>query len=425
VSDAVPQPATTESPADGQLDVLPLPTLKWAAVEQTRSYEVQIALDPGFSAIVYRVSTGATQHMVQTALDRGVTFYWRVRASNACGFGEYSPVSSFSTIPLPGILLIDDDDNQPDVRAQYELALEFMGSEYDLWDTANSDAEPNAGFLDAYTTVIWFTGAESGGFAGPGPGGESALASWLDRSGCLLISSQDYYRDRGLSGLMTSHLGVGSAVSDEGHTVADGQGQPFGGLGPYTLALPYTNYTDTINPGQGAGTAFRASPGKIAVSKETELYRTTYLGFGVEGLSLGGAQEVLGAFLGWCDELAAADADADGTANGPDCAPADGETWEAPSPASGLVVGRSGPDSLLWQPPLEPGGTAVLYDVLRSEDPASFLAAVCVETGSADTVASETADPLPGQLFAYLIRSRNACGGTLGLPPTRAGGSCP
>ena len=72
-----------------------------------------------------------------------------------------------------------------------------------------------------------------------------------------------------------------------------------------------------------------------------------------------------------------------------------------------------------------PGGNTVLYDVLRSDDPSDFGAGACVETGGSDTMATETAVPLPGETYYYLIRTQNGCGDTLGNNPPRTGGSCP
>ncbi len=82
------------------------------------------------------------------------------------------------------------------MRSDYTAALRALGREFDVWDTDNSDDEPSAAELALYETVIWFTGDERGGAAGPGADGEQALTAWLDKSGCLMISSQDYYFDR-------------------------------------------------------------------------------------------------------------------------------------------------------------------------------------------------------------------------------------
>lgn len=56
------------------------------------------------------------------------------------------------------ILLVDDDDNTPDVRSYYTTALNALGVSYDIWDTDNSDSEPNATYLANYDIVVWFTG---------------------------------------------------------------------------------------------------------------------------------------------------------------------------------------------------------------------------------------------------------------------------
>lgn len=50
--------------------------------------------------------------------------------------------------------------------------------------------------LAPYRMVIWFTGDEFGGFAGPGAAGETALGTWLDAGNCLFLSGQDYLYDR-------------------------------------------------------------------------------------------------------------------------------------------------------------------------------------------------------------------------------------
>src|SRR4051812_18253873 len=57
----------------------------------------------------------------------------------------------------PRILLVDDDTNDPDVRAYYTAALDGLGVAYDIWDTTTRN-EPDSAALASYATVIWFTG---------------------------------------------------------------------------------------------------------------------------------------------------------------------------------------------------------------------------------------------------------------------------
>ncbi len=429
LANTTPGQPTSILPGPSAVDVSRAPTLEWTATTQGFSYVVEIATDPGFGNIVYTRATTATTAIVDPPLDPLTTFYWRARASNGCGSGLNSATSSFTTLDIPPILLVDDDDNGPDVRTTYADTLTALGEDFDVWDTNNTDDEPNAAALAPYQTVIWFTGDEFGGSAGPGAGGESSLGTWLDNAGCLVIFGQDYYYDRGLTGFMQTRLGLSSATSDVSQSSATGQGAVFGGLGPYALSFPYTNYTDTLVPDGTAEIAFDGTSGAAAIDKDAGMYRTAFLSFGIEGLPTDAdRQAVLGNLIGWCDTLAGLDGDVDGTANSEDCAPGNADAWTLPTAAENLFVGITGKDGMAWQAPSSLGGTSVLYDLLRSSDLSDFGGGACVETDDTDTVATDTTNPVPGEVYGYLIRVKNDCGGTLGQSAgaaPRSGGTCP
>mgnify|MGYP001815100718 FL=1 len=173
---------------------------------------------------------------------------------------------------------------------------------YDVWDTGNSDTEPSMAELGPYSTVIWFTGDEFGGAAGPGAAGETSLAGWLeDGPNCLLISAQDYYYDRGLTGFMQSHLGLGSATSDTNQTTVTGAGAIFGGHGPFSLSYPFSNYSDTFASAAGGSVAFIGNQGDAAVSRRTGFSLATFWGFPWEALPTAtDRQATLQAFLDAC-----------------------------------------------------------------------------------------------------------------------------
>ncbi|MDX1388020.1 MAG: S8 family serine peptidase [Acidobacteriota bacterium] len=424
----LPLSVTAVSPADGSIDVSTTPTLEWSVAAQTLDYVVEVATDPGFADVVYSRTVAETTHVVETALDTVTTHYWRVRGINGCGAGAFSTASSFTTLDTPPLLLVDDDDNNPDVRGYYTDVLEALGIPYDVWDTANSDNEPTSATLSSYEMVVWFTGDEFGGVSGPGSAGETALATWLDGLGCLLIASQDYHWDRSLTAFMQSHLGVASVDNDVSQTTATGTGGVFTGLGPYTLSYPYTNYSDTLNPDATAVTVFTGSAGDSGVAKDTGLYRSSFWGFGLETLPTESDREdTISMFVQWCDDLALQDGDTDGTTNGDDCSPADPDVWSAPSPARDLFVATSTTDNITWNPPATPGALVVTYDVLRSTS-ADFTVAVCIESDGIDTVATDATDPLPGEIWFYAIRASNGCGSTLGADTSgepRPASSCP
>ncbi|MBN1937895.1 MAG: DUF11 domain-containing protein [Anaerolineae bacterium] len=201
--------------------------------------------------------------------------------------------SRFNYYLVPTVLLVDDDDNYPDVRAYYQGALDALGITYDVWDTHNSDYEPNAADLARSLGVVWFTGDEYGGYAGPGSSGEAALSSFLSSgSRCLFISSQDYHYDRGLTGFMSAYLGVGSVQGDRSISSVTGVGS-FAGLGTRSLAYPVLNYSDWIFPSGTAQQAFlgwgydyldsswKWNPAAVA---KISSYRTTFWAFPFEAL---------------------------------------------------------------------------------------------------------------------------------------------
>jgi len=112
--------------------------------------------------------------------------------------------------------------------------------------------------------------------------------------------------------------------------------------------------------------------------------------------------------------------------------------WARPGEVRNVFVGHvaaSGVSTLTWQPPLEPGGTAPSYRVLRSGDPANFVdATTCLAIANPLlAMATDGASPAPGAVFYYLVRATNGCPGdegigTLGTSSSGAehlGRSCP
>jgi uncharacterized repeat protein (TIGR01451 family) len=181
--------------------------------------------------------------------------------------------------------------------------LNNRGVQYDLWDTGNSDNEPDFGFMSAYQLIIWFTGDEFGGFAGPGGPAEAALGQFLDSGKCVFISSQDYHYDRGMTPFMTNYLGAATIADDSGtYSGVTGQGSIFGGLGPYNLTYPFTDFSDIINPNGTAELAFDGNNGNDAgIDKGTAVYQSFFLAFPWEAINtVTGREEVMQAVINQC-----------------------------------------------------------------------------------------------------------------------------
>ena len=96
-----------------------------------------------------------------------------------------------------------------------------------------------------------------------------------------------------------------------------------------------------------------------------------------------------------------------------------------PSEARSLSASGSGTIHLSWVAPSNSGGsTTILYDVLRSASPGSFAAAQCLASGIPAITYDDSAFAGTGY---YLVRSRNACGNSLGASSngvSRIGASC-
>jgi len=124
------------------------------------------------------------------------------------------------------------------------------------------------------------------------------------------------------------------------------------------------------------------------------------------------------------------DGDGDGICDATDCNDSLTLGWWPPSEATGLHF-TQGNTTLEWQSSLDPGGTSMWYDTLRSDLATDFVGpTICVETDDGDTEATDVGSPAPGDTFFYLVRPENACpeGGTLGVDSDglpRVGRTCP
>ena len=110
-------------------------------------------------------------------------------------------------------------------------------------------------------------------------------------------------------------------------------------------------------------------------------------------------------------------ANADGDPNGDacDCDPFDPQVWARPTDVPNLRLAHSIATSVTvldWDAPADSGGLlSIVYDVLRSDDPADFVAgAVCLESNDgANRTAVDNSTPSSGQSRYFLVRGENAC----------------
>ncbi len=333
-----PAAVTLLAPANHADDVTMNPGFQWTPVNQATGYLLDVARDDQFTDIVYSTTVSGTAHIPMSPLTANTDYFWRVRPENPCGIAGVYSTFQFRTEAGPRVLVVDDDDGSPDVRADYTDTLTALGFTHDVWDTNAGDDEPDLAVLASYKMVIWFTGDAFGGSTGPGLSAEAALGEYLDAGGCVFISSQDYVFDRGRTPFMSGYLGVDGA-SEFATGDVTGMGDLFGGLGPYDLDVPYPNYSDRLTPDASAVTCLMGDGGPAGISKDTGAYRTMFWGFGLESLPTPAVkQELLGRVVNWCragNPPGPGDFDNDGDVDLDDFAAWDGCVTGPETPASG------------------------------------------------------------------------------------------
>ena len=94
------------SPSNGAT-VSTSPTLSWNVSTGALSYHLQVSTSSSFGATVYDNSNITNTSQAISALNSGMTYYWRVSASNSGGTSAYSSPWSFTTVatPVPPTLL--------------------------------------------------------------------------------------------------------------------------------------------------------------------------------------------------------------------------------------------------------------------------------------------------------------------------------
>ncbi|HIB51126.1 MAG TPA: hypothetical protein EYO40_07620, partial [Phycisphaerales bacterium] len=300
VSGSLPQTVALSQPANFATGVSIAPSFAWQGAAGVTSWNLQLSTTSSPFGIIHdAVNIEMPSYDLPIVLTSNTPYFWRVSASNNCGEGAWSSWWTFRTTDAMTVLLVDDDDNGPDVRSAYIAMIEAAGLLYDVFDTQNSNNEPTAIELQAYQLVIWFTGDEWGGFSGPGTAGETALASYIDAGGYLLLSSQDYLYDNGLTSFGTTHLGISSFTSDVNQSSVTGL-DIFADIGSVSLNFPFTNYSDTVSNTVPAAISFNGNIGDAGtILNGATSGGAVFLGFPIEAMPAASQSTLMNDLLGW------------------------------------------------------------------------------------------------------------------------------
>lgn len=111
ISENLPVAAALVSPIDEAANTSTAPNFSWGAVDNARSYIWQLSTNDEFLSIVAAEENLSNPEISYNNLETETTYYWRARAVNACGSGDWSPVFSFTTAGV--YCLISDSDDIP------------------------------------------------------------------------------------------------------------------------------------------------------------------------------------------------------------------------------------------------------------------------------------------------------------------------
>ena len=128
---------TLSSPANNSTGISTTPTLTWNPVTGADTYNLQIATDANFTAIIKDISQTGTVYNVTTALTNSTKYYWRVSSTNAGSTSSWSAEWNFTVIP-PQQYSVNLSSNPTDGGTTNGGGTYNVGASVTVTATANS-----------------------------------------------------------------------------------------------------------------------------------------------------------------------------------------------------------------------------------------------------------------------------------------------
>ena len=142
---ALELPNVSEIPAQAAIDSLQVPaptrstfTANWDSVNGAIGYRLDVSTSSSFSSYVngyHDLDVGNVTQWVVTGLNRGTTYYYRVRAGDAAGTSENSEVMTVTTVATAGLIIhptfhssITNHPNRAAIQAMINRAISIYES---------------------------------------------------------------------------------------------------------------------------------------------------------------------------------------------------------------------------------------------------------------------------------------------------------
>lgn len=137
----LPPAPVLNSPVNNATNVSINPTFSWNSSLGASYYQLQVSSQSNFSTTVFNQSNITTTSKQVTDLEQESSYYWRVRGSNANGYGPWSEVRSFTTqVPLQQPTLLSPADNSTNISITPNFVWQAVptASSYQLQISGNS-----------------------------------------------------------------------------------------------------------------------------------------------------------------------------------------------------------------------------------------------------------------------------------------------
>jgi len=202
------------------------------------------------------------------------------------------------------LLLVKDERDVLNSERYYLDVLDSLWVKTHYWDIA-VHGNPDTSFLNNFPGVIWYTGYDQDSTINEA--NQQALMTYLDQGGKLFISGQNISDETGTSVFMNNYLyashhsntGVLSVKGFDGDPVGDG----LAFLLNENIFMPNQYSQSRILPLNGGIECFKYGNTSLVagVRFENDIYKTVFLGFGFESLSLSSRHELMKRILEYFD----------------------------------------------------------------------------------------------------------------------------